>query len=818
MKLILGTRGSELAVAQAQSIANEIEKKHPNITVELKVIKTKGDMILQKPLDKIGGKGLFVKEIESQLINGEIDFAVHSLKDMPSEQPKGLCLIYSGKREDARDVLVLSEDKGKNTFDNTIVDSKTVENKLNVISKNGVLGTGAIRRKIQINLLRPDVRFRPIRGNIITRMKKIDSESLDGAVLAYAGLNRLSLYDSRYYIFPCDEVVPAPGQGILALECRENDQKTLSILHELCDENTTRAAILERKFLEYVDGGCHTPTGAYAEVNGDDVAIYLFYASPSGDKIYKHSWRGKYVDALNKVVKFAEDAKKTVEPKKGIVYFIGAGPYDPELITLKGFNALQKADVVVYDYLSSPQLLEYVPKTCEKIYVGKKANYHVMKQELINELLLEKARDGKVVIRLKGGDPYVFGRGGEEAEVLVRNNIPFEVVNGITSAIAVPAYAGIPVTFREIARSFHVITGHDTKGYRKWNWEALSQLEGTLIFLMSMGRLKEIMNHLIEAGKDPNTPVAIIRWGTSSKQKTVIGTMADIYERSLKHGLTAPAIIIVGEVVNKRRILHQFENRPLHGKRILVTRARNQKSKFCSILSSFGAEAVEIPTIKINPRHIDKWDFHHEIETFLSSYNWLVITSANGVRSFMDGLLDYGYDSRVLYGKKIACIGTETAKTLKEYGVVCDLLPERAISDSMIIALKEKVDNDDKVLVIKGNLAPQNIKNEIGRICTVDELIVYDTLIDELSEDILSDEMLKGFDAMAFTSGSTASNLAKLLDRIDMDFPDVPCFSIGEKTTEVLKKYTENIYEAYDISIEGLADRICKEIGGIKND
>ncbi len=300
MKLVLGTRGSELALWQSKSIASIIQSKYPEVIVELKIIKTKGDVILQKPLDKIGGKGLFVKEIEQQLLNGDIDFAVHSLKDMPSEQPDGLCIVYGSKREDARDVLVVADDK-------------SVENGMDDIKLGACLGTGAIRRKLQIQLMRNDISFKPIRGNVGTRINKIDTENLDGAVLAYAGLNRLGLFKSSYYVFSYDEMVPAAGQGILALECREDDKRVLDILNAISDVNTVKAAKLERTFLNAVDGGCHTPTGAYADVNGDEVTMYMFYASPSGDRVYKKTWSGKYDVAIREVIAFAQQAKKQVD-------------------------------------------------------------------------------------------------------------------------------------------------------------------------------------------------------------------------------------------------------------------------------------------------------------------------------------------------------------------------------------------------------------------------------------------------------------------------------------------------------------------------
>ncbi len=557
------------------------------------------------------------------------------------------------------------------------------------------------------------------------------------------------------------------------------------------------------------------------------------------------------------------------ENKLGFVYFVGAGPYDHELIAIKGANAIKRADVIVYDYLANIKLLEFAKPNVQKIYVGKKAGNHAMKQEDINQLLVDKAREGYCVVRLKGGDPYVFGRGGEEAEILYQNNIKFEVISGISSSIAAPAYAGIPLTFRDIARSFHVMTGHDVKGYRKWNWEALVQLEGTLVFLMSIGNLKNIMDNLMLAGKNKQTAVAVIRWGSSPQQKTVVGTIENIHEKVVKYNITPPGIIVVGDVVHKREILSTFEKRALHGKKIVVTRARTQKSKLCEMLYAQGADVIEIPTIKIDMLKYDNWIYekllnddgkisinneetsinnksisinnnyhkHNEIEykekqekenkekenqdtklTFnvddLKEYTWLVTTSANGVKAFMDGIFSLDYDARALSNVKIACIGSETAKMLEKYGIKADLLPSRAISESMAQALAEKLTQDDKVLIIRGNLAKDIIKNNLENICQINQLTVYNTLMDDESEQLLKVVIDKGIDAMVFTSSSTVNNLLKLLNRIGKnEFPVVPCFSIGEKTSKTLKQYTDNIYEADNISLESLVESIVDNLG-----
>jgi uroporphyrinogen III methyltransferase/synthase len=375
-----------------------------------------------------------------------------------------------------------------------------------------------------------------------------------------------------------------------------------------------------------------------------------------------------------------------VAEARGKVYLIGAGPGDPGLLTLKGKRCLEEADVVVYDYLANPRLLRYSRADAELIFVGKQAGRHTLAQEEIGRLLVERAKLGKVVARLKGGDPFVFGRGGEEAEDLVAARIPFEVVPGVTAAVAAPAYAGIPLTHRDLTSTVAFITGHEdpTKDATGIAWDKIATGIGTLVFFMGVGQLPEIAAKLVGHGRSPQTPAAVIRWGTRAEQEVVTGTLADIAERC--RGMKPPALILVGEVVALREKLRWFEAMPLAGKRILITRAREQASAFAAVLEAAGAEVVEFPTITIVPP--ESWAPLDAAIGRIREYQWIIFTSSNGVRSFRDRLQHAGRDVRDLHGIMICAIGPATAAALATLGVRADLVPAEFKAEALLEAIR----------------------------------------------------------------------------------------------------------------------------------
>ena len=496
--------------------------------------------------------------------------------------------------------------------------------------------------------------------------------------------------------------------------------------------------------------------------------------------------------------------------KKGKVYLVGAGPGDLGLLTLKAKKVLEEADVVIYDYLANKRFLDFCKEEAEKIYVGKKEGAHTLPQEEINKLLVKKAEEGKTIVRLKGGDPFLFGRGGEEAEALFEENISFEVIPGITSAIAVPAYAGIPVTHRNYTSTLAIITGHEAedKEESKIDFSALSKI-GTLIFLMGVKNIPNIAKRLIEEGKSPEIPVAVIQWGTLPKQKTATGTLKNIVERVKEKGITAPAIIIVGEVVELREKFNWFETKPLFGKKIIVTRTREQASKLVEKLEELGAMCYEIPTIKIEALVNDK--IYQTIEK-LPSYDWIIFTSENGVKVFFKILWEKGRDVRVLGNSKIAVIGSSTKAFLEKMGIRADLIPEKEFTQEGLVSAFSRIDIKDKnVLIPRAKEAreflPQKLK-EIG--AKVDVLPVYETKTCEESKERLKNILKEGVDIVTFTSSSTVKNFFRLIEETEKDsLKNIVFASIGPITSVTLKEFGfEPHIEAKEYTIEGLVNAI----------
>jgi len=500
----------------------------------------------------------------------------------------------------------------------------------------------------------------------------------------------------------------------------------------------------------------------------------------------------------------------------GMVYLVGAGPGDYRLISMKAVDCLKMADVVVYDRLADDRILRWAPAEAEYIYVGKASSNHTMKQEDINQLLVDKAKEGKCVVRLKGGDPFVFGRGGEEGLLLRQNNLPFEIVPGITSAISVPAYAGIPVTHRAVATSFAVVTGHEdpTKGESNMRWEHLAMGVDTLVFLMGVANLPHITSKLIENGRSADTPAAVIRWGTKPEQRTLITTVGRAAEDVAKNGIKPPAIFIVGEVVKLRDSLQWFDNltqRPLFGKRILVTRARSQASKLTAKLENLGAEVIEVPAIEI----IDPKDLYAALDQAIDhvqDYHWLMFTSANGVKHFFARLLQAGKDARALGYAKIAAIGSATAAELKKYGLVADVVPGEYRAEGIIEAMKGKLPPHAKILLPRAEEAREILPEKLREMgAEVDVVSAYRTVCAAADGEALTSELNEGrIDMVTFTSSSTVKNLVNIIGSADV-LNGVKTACIGPVTADTAKSLgIEPDIVAKEYTIDGLVEAICK--------
>ncbi len=484
------------------------------------------------------------------------------------------------------------------------------------------------------------------------------------------------------------------------------------------------------------------------------------------------------------------------------VYLVGAGPGDPGLVTVRGAELLQRADVVVYDRLASSTLLALAPAGAELITAGKAPGQVDLTQEQINQVLVDRGRTAGCVVRLKGGDPFVFGRGGEEAEALAAAGIAFEVVPGITSAIGAAAYAGIPVTHRGVSTHFTVVTGHEdpAKDRTDVDWEALARVGGTLVILMGAGRLGEIAQRLIDGGRAPDTPVAAVRNGTRPDQHTVRATLATVADA----GVQAPSAIVIGDVAALD--LSWFEARPLFGRSVVVTRAREQASELRTRLEDLGAEVIELPAIAITPI-----DF---TVPALDAYDWLVFTSVNGVRAFFDrGLAPAGLDARALGGVRVAAIGPGTAHELATRGIVVDLVPERFVAEALLDAFPGPAASGARVLLARAAQARDVLPDGLAeRGYSVDVLRVYRTVRAVPDERVVARVRAGDVDALTFTSSSTVENFCAVVDPLPDPQPLV--VSIGPVTSKTAAGRGLRVdAEATDHTIDGLVSTLLAAFG-----
>ncbi|MDA8401879.1 MAG: uroporphyrinogen-III C-methyltransferase [Deltaproteobacteria bacterium] len=529
-----------------------------------------------------------------------------------------------------------------------------------------------------------------------------------------------------------------------------------------------------------------------------------------------------------------KDIKAGKKKKPGRVYLAGAGPGDPELLTLKTKRILGEADVIVYDSLIAEEILSYAKEGCEIIYAGKRSSNHALPQYSINELLSEKAKTNNIVLRLKGGDPYLFGRGGEEAERLFKDDIPFEVIPGISSSFAVPAYAGIPLTHRDYASTVAIVTGHEGEHKEKStiNWKGLSGAD-TIVILMGYKNLDSNTKNLIKAGKDKNTPCAVIQEGTTSNQKAAVGTLSTIVEEVKKKGLKSPLILIVGNVVKLRNTLNWFEKRPLSGLKVMVTRGEGQAGTLSEKLKGLGAFVISLPLIKIlkDGVNVDKAKIDKAVKN-IKKYDYLIFTSANAVSAFFERYFSKGMDARALSGKKIISVGKVSSLELKKYGIVPDIVPPESSQAGIIDVLKDADIKGKKILF------PQALKinKELSEFLAskgaqAENLPVYETIVPEESKEAmreifnslkktgknigLPDSLDLSSFLVTFTSYSTVENFANALEDIKKGLlkkvirSGVKFASIGKKTAEYALGFgIKSDIISKDVSIDSLVDGI----------
>lgn len=500
--------------------------------------------------------------------------------------------------------------------------------------------------------------------------------------------------------------------------------------------------------------------------------------------------------------------------KAGKVYLVGAGPGDPKLITLRGMELLQDADVIIYDALASKNLLKDTRDKAELIYVGKQAGKHSLPQDQINHLMIDKARQYTCVVRLKGGDPFVFGRGGEEVQELIKAGIDFEIVPGITAGIAAPAYAGIPITHRELASDVAFITGHeaDREGESQVDWPSLGRWKGTLVFYMGVKNLAAICRNLIDHGMAGDTPAALIEWGTTARQRTLTATVSTLAEQAEREAFSPPAVAVIGKVVQLRRSLKWFENKPLFGKRIVVTRPGSQSQSMADRLSCLGAEVIEFPVIRIVPSE-DRGPLQQAVAE-IDRYDWVIFTSVNGVSAFFDELHQAGKDSRALGAVRICVIGPATAEMIRTHGIEPDVIPPDYVSEAIVSSLLKSTDIKDKrFLLPRADIARKDLIRQLKEAgAMVDDIIAYRTVAEDIAADDLIDALEhNSIDWITFTSSSTVRYfLEKVKPELVMK-SNAKCASIGPVTSAALLQNGLDVaFEAEQYTSDGLVEAICR--------
>ena len=496
----------------------------------------------------------------------------------------------------------------------------------------------------------------------------------------------------------------------------------------------------------------------------------------------------------------------------GKVYLVGAGPGEPDLLTLKALRLLRAADVIVHDRLIDSRILAEAKQAATLIDVGKAPGRTGRTQSKISGLLIDEARNGRMVVRLKGGDPFVFGRGGEEAEALAAASVSFEVVPGVTSAIAAPAYAGIPLTHRDHASSFTVVTGSlsGSQDHGEPFWRALAQTPGTLVVLMGWRNLSEVATALIQAGKPRSTPTAVVSWGTQPWQKTASGPLESIVEAAESAGLSAPAAVVIGDVVTLRERINWFEELPLLGRRVLVTRTRHQAGVLSRRLADLGALPVEVPTVEIRQPE-DSGALDAELSD-VSRYDWIVFTSANVVHVVAERLSAVGLDSRAFHAVRTAVIGTATAEALAEIGIRADLTPGTATSEGLAAALAQTSIAGSRLLLPRADIATRRLPDLLESYgASVQQVTAYRTLVPAGSRGMVMDALAKGIDVATFTSSSTVRNLLRLLDPAPDALSESTVACIGPVTAATASRLGLNVdIVAETPTIDGLIDKLVR--------
>jgi len=792
MKIRIGTRKSRLALVQTDLVRKKIEAAFPEAEIEIVEMSTKGDEQLDRSLTSFGGKGVFTKELEDALLSEEIDLAVHSAKDMPMEFPEGLGIGAVLERADCRDVLVT-----------------TSGIKAAGLPAGSIIGTSSLRRELQIKALNPQVETALLRGNVQTRLRKLKEGRYDGILLAAAGLSRLGMEEEEglhfEYLDP-ETFLPAAGQGILAVEAKKGHMtEVLSAIH--CE----RAALLlkaERSFLSAIGGSCNAPAAAYCTEGEDgELTLRAMYAADKEHPRYTVRSTASLKEQEDKAEALGLLAARIL--RSGKVYLLGAGPGDMGLLTQKCLQCIRTADVIVYDSLVSNSTLNEAREDAELIYAGKRASHHHLKQGETNQLLIEKALEGKTVARLKGGDPFIFGRGGEEAQELLRAGIEFEVVPGVSSSYAAAAYAGIPVTHRDYASSFHVITGHEsnTKAGLVLDYATLAREEGTLVFLMGLHNLPHIVEELIAHGKDKETPAAVIQEGTTARQRVAVGTLETIVNKVQEAGIQTPAATVIGKVVSLEKELSWFGGKPLSGCRVLLTGTKAMCEKQREVLLKEGAEPISFSLIRTKALHTPEYEKALEE---LCSYSWVVFTSSSGVERFFDSLGEKRLDVRSLSALKFAVIGEGTKTALEKRGIYADFVPSRYSSADLAAQWIPTLRKEDRLLLLRAKEASRELTDALKEAgISYTAVPAYTTEEDGRKKEELC-RMLPEVDYITFASASAVKAFVHMTEDPGQVKAKVIC--IGPVTEKAARKAGLPVYKSASVyTAEGIRDVIRQD-------
>lgn len=795
MKIRIGTRKSRLALIQTALVKQKIEAAFPEIEIEIVEMSTKGDEQLDRSLSSFGGKGVFTKELEEALLSGKIDLAVHSAKDMPMEFPEGLGIGAVLERADCRDVLV------------TVTGTKASD-----LPAGSVIGTSSLRRELQLKAINPQVETALLRGNVQTRLRKLQEGLYDGILLAAAGLSRLGIQEEEglhfEYLDP-KVFLPAAGQGILAVEAKEG--RLTEVLFAIHCEEAKLLLQAERSFLSAIGGSCNAPAAAYcARGEQGELVLRAMYAPDGQEPRRLVRTTASMEEGLaegEKAKRLGQEAAQSL--KAGKVYLLGAGPGDMGLLTQKCLQCIRKADVIVYDSLVSNSTLNEAREDAELIYAGKRASHHHLKQGETNRLLIEKALEGKTVARLKGGDPFIFGRGGEEAQELVQAGIEFEIVPGVSSSYSAAAYGGIPVTHRDYASSFHVITGHEsnTKTGLALDYATLAKEEGTLVFLMGLQNLPRIVEELIANGKDPKTPAAVIQEGTTARQRLVAGSLADIVEKVKEAGIKTPAATVVGKVVSLKEELDWFGKKPLFGCRVLLTGTKAMCEKQREVLQREGAEPISFSLIRT--KALESPEYEKSLEE-LNSYSWLVFTSSSGVERFFGSLQEKRLDLRSLSSLKFAVIGEGTKEALEKKGIYADFVPSRYSSADLAKEWIPSLTKEDKLLLLRAREASKELTAALDEAGISYEAVpIYTTDVDWRKKEELC-RMLPEVDYITFASASAVKAFAAMTEGLQQPKAKVIC--IGPVTERAARQAGLAVYRsASRYTAEGVRDAIRRD-------